>query len=72
MTCSDDLNLIIENLRNEISGLQAALHISREAEKTAKERLSTVSEQLVGAHQEIDRLRDQISGLQARNMGPEF
>jgi hypothetical protein len=52
-------------LRHKIDGLETALFIAREAERNTKERLSSVSEQLIGAHQEIDRLRNQITLIQA-------
>jgi hypothetical protein len=52
-------------MQDERDGLVAALFIAREGESIAKERLNSVSEQLVGAHQEIDRLRQQITELQA-------
>jgi hypothetical protein len=47
------------------NALEAALYISRESERFAKDRLSAVSEELVAAHREIDKLEYEIAALEA-------
>ena len=52
-----------ELLKVRCEGLEAALQISRESERQTKERLSSVSEQLMDANAEIRRLNDQLTDL---------
>jgi len=52
-----------ELLKVRCEGLEAALQISRDSERQTKERLSSVSEQLMDANAEIRRLNDQLTDL---------
>jgi len=52
-----------ELLKVRCEGLEAALQISRESERQTKERLSSVSDQLLDANAEIRRLNDQLTDL---------
>jgi len=55
----------LDQRTGRIHELNAALDISRASEMQTKERLSSVSEQLIGANQEISRLRDELTFAQA-------
>ena len=52
-----------ELLKVRCEGLEAALQISRDSERQTKERLSSVSDQLLDANAEIRRLNDQLTDL---------
>ena len=52
-----------ELLKVKVQGLEAALQISRDSERQTKERLSSVSDQLLDANAEIRRLNDQLTDL---------
>ena len=51
-------------VRDKTNGLEAALYIAREGERVAKERLNAVSEELVAAHRENEKLASQVADLQ--------
>jgi len=59
----EDAEVLYELLKVKYEGLEAALQISRESELQTKERLSSVSEQLMEANAEIRRLNDQLTDL---------
>jgi len=62
----------VEVAMSEISGLNAALQISRDSERQTKERLNSVSEELLAEKAENRRLRDEIADLQIKLDGEKL